>query len=65
MSLSSMSASIALPPIVAAISLPSPYLLLAILMTALILLRHHENIGRLIAGTEPAFRPRNVSAGQT
>jgi glycerol-3-phosphate acyltransferase PlsY len=32
---------------------PRPYLGLAILMTALVLLRHHENIARLIKGTEP------------
>jgi acyl phosphate:glycerol-3-phosphate acyltransferase len=57
MSLSSLSAAIVLPPLAAALSLASPYVLLAILMTALILLRHQENIGRLIRGEEPTFGP--------
>ncbi len=57
-SLASMSAAIALPPSVAALSLPRPYLLLAIVMTALVLLRHSENIRRLIAGEESRFSPR-------
>ncbi len=56
-SLASLSAAIVLPPAVAVLSLPRPYLLLAIVMSALILLRHHENIRRLIAGEEPRFDP--------
>jgi len=57
MSLSSLSAAIALPLAVAALSSPQPYLALAIMMTALVLLRHQENIGRLIRGEEPTFKP--------
>jgi glycerol-3-phosphate acyltransferase PlsY len=58
MSLASMGAAIALPPTVAALGLPHQYLLLAILMTALILFRHRENIQRLSRGEEPRFQPK-------
>jgi glycerol-3-phosphate acyltransferase PlsY len=58
MSLASMGAAIALPPIVAAAGLPNPYLLLAIVMTALVLFRHRENIRRLSRGEEPRFQPK-------
>jgi acyl phosphate:glycerol-3-phosphate acyltransferase len=57
-SLASIGAAIALPPAVAARGLPRHYLLLAILMTALVLLRHRENIGRLIRGEEKRFAPK-------
>ena len=58
MSLASMGAAIALPPIVAILGLPHHYLLLAILMTALALFRHRENIQRLSRGEEPKFQPK-------
>jgi acyl phosphate:glycerol-3-phosphate acyltransferase len=58
MSLASMGAAIALPPTVAALGLPRHYLLLAILMTALVLFRHRENIQRLSRGEEPRFQPK-------
>jgi acyl phosphate:glycerol-3-phosphate acyltransferase len=58
MSLASMSAAIVLPPAVAILGLPHHYLLLAILMTALALFRHRENIMRLSRGEEPTFQPR-------
>jgi acyl phosphate:glycerol-3-phosphate acyltransferase len=58
MSLASMGAAIALPPTVAALGLPHHYLLLAILMTALVLFRHRENIQRLSRGDEPRFQPK-------
>ncbi len=53
MSLSSMAAAIALVPIVAATVSGRSYLALALAMAVLVLWRHHENINRLIAGTEP------------
>jgi acyl phosphate:glycerol-3-phosphate acyltransferase len=55
-SLASLIAALALPPTVAALNCPAPYLLLAIGMTALVLLRHSENIARLIRGEEPSIR---------
>jgi len=58
MSLASMSAAIVLPPAVAILGLPHHYLLLAILMTALALFRHRENIKRLSRGEEPTFQPK-------
>jgi acyl phosphate:glycerol-3-phosphate acyltransferase len=62
MSLSSICGAIALPPIVAALGLPHHYLLLAILMSALALFRHRENIQRLSRGEEPKFQPRRSSS---
>jgi acyl phosphate:glycerol-3-phosphate acyltransferase len=62
MSLASMCAAIALPPIVAILGLPHHYLLLAILMTALALFRHRENIKRLSRGEEPKFQPKRTVA---
>ncbi|HYB89860.1 MAG TPA: glycerol-3-phosphate 1-O-acyltransferase PlsY [Candidatus Binataceae bacterium] len=58
MSLSSMAAAVVLPPTIAALGLPRPYLLLAIVMAALVLLRHHQNIRRLVTGQEPTFKPK-------
>jgi acyl phosphate:glycerol-3-phosphate acyltransferase len=58
MSLASIGAAIALPPTVAGLGLPHHYLLLAILMTALVLLRHRENIQRLSRGEEQRFQPK-------
>ena len=59
-SLASISAAIALPPAVAAAHCPRSYILLAILMSGLVLLRHRENIHRLIDGTEP-----KIGSGKT
>ena len=55
-SLASLIGALALPPTVAALNCPSPYILIAIVMTAIVLLRHSENIGRLIRGEEPLIR---------
>jgi glycerol-3-phosphate acyltransferase PlsY len=52
-SLASIGAAIAIVPAVAARGCPRPYILLAIAVSALVLLRHRANIGRLIAGEEP------------
>jgi glycerol-3-phosphate acyltransferase PlsY len=61
-SLASMVAAIVLLPVVAALGLPRHYLLLAIVMTALALFRHRENIQRLSRGEEPKFQPRRSSS---
>jgi len=53
MSLSSISAAIALVPGAAATGSHRSYLALAVAMAVLVLWRHRENINRLIAGTEP------------
>jgi glycerol-3-phosphate acyltransferase PlsY len=55
MSMASIVAAIVLVPTVAMLSMPRPYVLLAIVMSALVLIRHHENIRRLIAGEEKRF----------
>jgi glycerol-3-phosphate acyltransferase PlsY len=59
-SLASICAAIALPPAVAAARPPRSYLLLAIVIAALVLWRHRENIRRLIDGTEPKIGARKV-----
>lgn len=62
-SLASISAAIALPPAAAILRLPRPYVGLAIAMTALVLLRHHENIARLIRGEERSVGRRDSGGG--
>jgi len=54
-SLASICAAIVLPSAAAMLGLPRPYVGLAILMTALVLLRHRENIARLVSGQEPSM----------
>jgi glycerol-3-phosphate acyltransferase PlsY len=61
-SLASLMGALALPPTVAAWNCPPPYILAAIIMTALVLLRHRENIARLIRGEEPSIG--RVAAGK-
>jgi acyl phosphate:glycerol-3-phosphate acyltransferase len=65
MSLASIALALVMPPAVAALGAPRPYILLAIVITALILLRHHGNIERLVRGEEPVFqgRKRDSQAG--
>ncbi len=66
MSLASIAAALVLPAAVAAVGAPRPYILLAIVMSALALLRHRENIKRLLRGEEPKFgmRGNNESSRQ-
>jgi glycerol-3-phosphate acyltransferase PlsY len=56
MSVASMSAAIVMPAAVAILGFPRPYVLLAIVITALVVFRHQENIARLMRGEEPVFR---------
>jgi len=62
-SLASICAAIALPPAAAMLGLPRPYVGLAIVMTALVLLRHHENIARLIRGEEQPMGRKDAGGG--
>ena len=52
-SVASIGAAIALPAAVAAVGSPKHYILLAILMSALVMVRHRDNIKRLMSGEEP------------
>jgi len=63
-SLASICAAIVLPPAVAMLGLPPPYVGLAIIMTALVLLRHHENIARLIRGEEQPMGRKDAGGGR-
>jgi glycerol-3-phosphate acyltransferase PlsY len=62
-SLASICAAIVLPPVAAMLGLPRPYVGLAIIMTALVLLRHHENIARLIRGEERPIGRQDTGGG--
>jgi glycerol-3-phosphate acyltransferase PlsY len=62
-SLASIAAAIALPPAVAATGSPRHYILLAILMSALVIFRHQENIKRLMNGEEPRIGGKRDKTG--
>jgi len=62
-SLASICAAIVLPPAAAMMGLPRPYVGLAIIMTALVLLRQHENIARLIRGEERPIGRKDIGGG--
>ncbi|HXG53337.1 MAG TPA: glycerol-3-phosphate 1-O-acyltransferase PlsY [candidate division Zixibacteria bacterium] len=55
-SLGAMVAAVAAPPLLWILSYPPPAVALGSLFAALIILRHRDNLRRLIAGTEPKFR---------
>jgi glycerol-3-phosphate acyltransferase PlsY len=63
-SLASIGAAIVIVPAVAVAGCPRPYILLAIAISGLILLRHRANISRLIAGEEPRIGERESKAGE-
>ena len=54
-SIASIGAAITLPPAAAVLRCPRPYVGLAIVMAGLVLLRHRENISRLVRGEEPTI----------
>jgi len=58
MSLASIAAALVLPAAVAATGAPRSYLMLSIAISALVLVRHRENIHRLLRREEPKFRGR-------
>ncbi len=57
-SLGSVCAAAAISAAALILSPPLPKLILALFCTAMVILRHRENIKRLIAGTEPDFKCR-------
>jgi glycerol-3-phosphate acyltransferase PlsY len=59
-----MAVSACLPVFMWAANPPEPYLILSVAMAGLILLRHKNNIRRLIAGTEPRLGERPPGASQ-
>jgi acyl phosphate:glycerol-3-phosphate acyltransferase len=63
-SLASIAAALSLPVFVASLSYPAEYIVLALAMAAVVLLRHRSNIGRLIRGQEPPFRSGGRMAGE-
>ena len=62
MSLASLGAAMILPAANAITHSPRPYLLLAIAMSALVVFRHTENIGRLLRGEEPRLGEKRKPA---
>jgi len=63
MSLASIVAALVIPIAVAAVGGPRPYLVLAIVISGLVLLRHSENIRRLLRGAEPRVGERRRTEG--
>jgi acyl phosphate:glycerol-3-phosphate acyltransferase len=57
-SLASMGAAVALIPAAIAWGCPRPYVVLALAISSLVVLRHRANIGRLMAGEEPRIGER-------
>ncbi len=62
MSLASLGAAMVLPAANAMMHSPRPYVLLAIAISALVIFRHTENIGRLIRGEEPRLGEKRKPA---
>lgn len=58
-SLGSVLASLSAPPAILLFGYPPAASVAAALIAALILLRHQENVSRLLAGTEPRFASRS------
>jgi glycerol-3-phosphate acyltransferase PlsY len=59
-SLSSILASVSAPLAVLAFRYPPPIIWAAVAMALLIVLRHRENIARLLAGTERRFESKKA-----
>jgi len=53
MSVASIAAALVIPAAVAAVGAPQPFVLLALAISVLVILRHQENIRRLLKGEEP------------
>jgi glycerol-3-phosphate acyltransferase PlsY len=57
-SLGSMAAALAAPITLWAFSAPMEFIIMGAFIGAMIVIRHRDNIGRLLAGTEPRFGSR-------
>jgi glycerol-3-phosphate acyltransferase PlsY len=62
-SLASIAAAVALAPIALAVGAPAPFVLFAVLVAAVVLVRHRTNVGRIAAGTEPRIFAKKEPAG--
>ena len=63
-SLSSICASAALPPLAFALGSPTPVVVFGVVVAAVVTLRHRANLGRIAAGTEPrAFAKKETAGG--
>lgn len=60
-SLASMVASIATPLFMLILGYPMPYTLVTIAMTLLLIYRHHDNLAKLLSGTEKKIAKRSAS----
>jgi len=60
-SLSSITAAVALPLLMLAVAAPPPILALGVLTSALVVWRHRSNLSRLLAGTEPRLGQNRAS----
>ncbi len=57
-SLGSITAAVTLSAAALCLSVGTPKLVLAVFCSAVVIIRHRENIARLIKGTEPAFKAK-------
>jgi len=64
-SLASIAAALVLPAAVAAVGAPGQYVVLAIAMSILALIRHQANIKRLLRGEEPRFGANKAGPSET
>lgn len=60
-SLSSITAAVALPLLMLSVAAPPPILALGVLTSALVVWRHRSNLSRLLAGTEPRLGQNRAS----
>jgi glycerol-3-phosphate acyltransferase PlsY len=58
-SVGSIAAALAAPVVLWIASVPAPLIIMSAILGAMVIVRHHENIKRLLAGTEPRFGSAN------
>ena len=62
-SLASICAAVGLPLAILALGYPAPLAVAGLAVAAIVVVRHHENIQRLLAGTESRFGQRTTATG--